>query len=416
MQLFEEWESNVRSYCRTFPCVFSRAKGSYLYDENGKAYLDFFCGAGSLNYGHNNDFIKHRVADYLLGDNALHALDMHTSAKRDFIDAFVSRILKPRSLSYKIQFCGPTGTNAVEAALKIARRVTGRSNIIAFQGGFHGMSLGSLAVTANREYRMAAGLPLSGAVFAKFPTASDWQVSLDELEGLFGNSHSGVDLPAAIILETLQAEGGVNEAPLKWLQGVRTLCDQFNILMIVDDIQVGCFRTGSFFSFDNSGVVPDIVTLSKSISGLGLPMSLTLLKPELDIWKPGEHTGTFRGNQLAFVGATAALEFAASISIEDEVNKKAKYVGEFLRTECAKISKHIAVRGKGLIWGCDLTDVGGGQLAKLVSSECFHQGLIIERAGKGDAVLKIMPSLTIDHSDLQLGCEIIIKSVNGHVK
>ncbi len=414
-RLFERLESNVRSYCRAFPAVFARAQGAYLYDEAGTPYLDFFAGAGALNYGHNNPAIKQRVVEYLLADNVLHALDMYTVAKRDFLRAFDDHILSPRRLDYKIQFCAPTGTNAIEAALKLARKVKGRTNILAFQGGFHGMSLGALAVTANREARAAAGLPMGQSVFFRFPSANDWGESLDQLETLLTDSHSGLDLPAAIILETVQAEGGVNVAPSEWLRGLRAICDRYDLLLIVDDIQVGCYRTGPFFSFDDAGVVPDIVTLSKSISGLGLPMSIVLLRPPLDIWQPGEHTGTFRGNQLAFVAAAAALEFAAAVQLEPSVRNKAALVEDLLEAGVSRLSDRISIRGRGLIWGVDVSGLGGEALAKQISSECFRNGLIVERAGRGDSVLKLLPPLTIETKDLERGCSILLSAIKKYI-
>jgi diaminobutyrate-2-oxoglutarate transaminase len=411
VQLFERLESNVRSYCRAFPAVFARAQGAYLYDESGRPFLDFFAGAGALNYGHNHPAIKQRVVEYLMGDNVLHALDMYTVAKRNFLESFENHVLSPRRLDYKIQFCAPTGTNAVEAALKIARKVKGRTNVLAFQGGYHGMSLGALAVTANREARAAAGLPMGQSVFFRYPAAHNWRDSLEQLETLLTDSHSGLDLPAAVILETVQAEGGVNVAPGEWLRGLRALCDRHDLLLIVDDIQVGCHRTGPFFSFEDAGVVPDIVTLSKSISGLGLPMAIVLLKPQLDIWQPGEHTGTFRGNQLAFVAAAAALDVAAAVPLERAVRDKAAAVEDILRAGAARLSDRIQIRGRGLIWGVDVSGLGGDDLIRRISSECFRNGLIIERAGRGDSVFKLLPPLTIETEDLERGCSILLSAI-----
>lgn len=416
MSIFEELESNVRSYCRSFPDIFGQAKGALVYGEAGKPYIDFFAGAGALNYGHNNDYIKKSVLAYLQDDNILHALDMSTVAKRAFMTTFRNDVLEPRKLSYKMQFCGSTGTNAVEAALKLARKAKKRPGVFAFVGGFHGMSLGALAVSSNRVSRAAGGVPLAGGTFLPFPRDSRaGRDSIEYIERLLVDGHSGVEKPAAIIFETVQAEGGVNVAPEDWLRSLRELCDRHDVLLICDDIQVGCFRTGTFFSFERAGIVPDMVVLSKSISGLGFPMSLLLMKPELDIWEPGEHTGTFRGNQIAFVAATAALEYARDVSLADQVRAKQKFIAEFMQRCVEPVSSSIEVRGTGMIWGIDMSRAGGPDAAKRVASRCFEQGMIIERAGRDDVVVKLLPPLTIENDLLAQGCEILRTAVEDAV-
>jgi diaminobutyrate-2-oxoglutarate transaminase len=418
VRTFQERESNVRSYCRSFPAVFSRAKGAHVYDETGREYIDFFAAAGSLNYGHNNDAIKRRLLEYLQSDGIIHSLDLHTTAKREFLDTFDREILWPRGLDYKVQFCGPTGTNSVEAAFKLARKVTGRTSIVAFMGGYHGVSLGSLAATGNLEKRTGAGLPLGSVVFLPYPSmppaypVAGTHEALAYLEAVLADGHSGIDRPAAIILETVQAEGGVYVAPVEWLQGVRRVCDRYGILMICDDIQVGCGRTGPFFSFERAGIVPDLVTLSKSISGYGGPMSLLLLRPGLDIWQPGEHNGTFRGYQMAIVGATAALEFRSRSGLEKQQGEKEAFLAEYLTGEIRPLTEKIETRGVGMIWG---VDVGrhdrAAVLAKGIADRCFELGLIIERVGREDTVLKIMPPLTIEMAVLQKGCAVLRQAI-----
>ncbi|TKH36958.1 diaminobutyrate--2-oxoglutarate transaminase [Paenibacillus polymyxa] len=410
MNTFETLESNVRSYCRSFPVVFNKAKNDVLYTEAGEGYIDFFAGAGALNYGHNNDFMKNRLLDYLTSDRIMHGLDMYTTAKQEFMESFSERILQPKGLNYKLQFCGPTGTNAVEAALKLARKVKKRNGVFAFMGGFHGMSLGSLSITSNNSMRESAGVPLNNVTFIPYNSTFNGMDTILYMEQLLTDTHSGVEKPAAIILETVQAEGGINIADNEWLRELRQLCDDHDILLIVDDIQVGCGRVGSFFSFERAGIVPDMVVLSKSISGYGLPMSLLLLKPELDIWSPGEHNGTFRGNQLAFVGAKAALEFRDTVGLEAQVKEKEAFVQQYLREHIQKIDPLIEIRGLGLIWGIDVTHLGEA-FAKEVATLCFSKGLIIERAGRNDTVLKIMPALTISMENLSKGCNIIKESM-----
>lgn len=409
---FEMLESNVRSYCRSFPDVFVRAKGSMLYAQSGKAYIDFFAGAGALNYGHNNEFIKERLIQYLQSDGLSHGLDMYTSAKETFLQTFSDKILRPRGLNYKLQFCGPTGTNAVEAALKLARKVKGRTGVFSFIGAFHGMSLGSLSATSSLYHREAGGLPLHDVTFMPFPTGFiDNLDTIGYMEAVLTDDHSGIAKPAAIILETMQAEGGLNAAPTQWLQQLRELCDRHDILLIVDDIQVGCGRTGSFFSFERAGIVPDMVVLSKSISGYGLPMSLLLLKPELDVWQPAEHNGTFRGNQLAFVGATAALEFRESTQLDAETERKAQFVEQYLKEHILPIHPCLMMRGMGLIWGIDVSACRDEHLSKAIVSRCYELGLIVERAGRQDMVVKLMPALTISMDELAAGCEIFKQAV-----
>ena len=414
---FEEYESEVRSYCRNFPAVFTTAKGPFLYDEEGQEYIDFFCGAGGLNYGHNNDAIKEKVISYLQSDGVMHALDMYTAPKRDFITFYEEQILKPRGLNYKLQFPGPTGTNAVEAALKLARKVKKRPGIFAMMGGFHGMTLGSVALTTDAASRAGAGVPLYNVTHIPAPYMFPELDTLHYMETLLTDDHSGVEKPAAIILETTQADGGINPFPAEWLRGVRELCDKHDILMIVDDIQVGCARTGWFFSFERAGIVPDIVTQSKSIGGYGMPFALVLLKPELDVWDPGEHNGTFRGYQLSMVAAKAGLEVMLSEHVEEKVREREKIIARTMDEIKAIAPEKIRVRGIGYVWGVDLYHCDPeGKTSKAVLDECFRNHLIVERVGRGNSVIKVMPELLIDEETLCRGLEILkaaVKTVVG---
>src|SRR5919199_1268539 len=405
MNIFEKHESNVRSYCRSFPTIFHRAKGSYVYSESGEEYIDFLAGAGALNYGHNNDYIKEKVIAYLEADAIAHSLDMYTSAKEKFLSKFFEVVLIPKNLDYRIQFCGSTGTNAVEAALKLARKVKKRTGIFSFMGAYHGMTLGSLSVSGNTAIRSGAFGISNNVSFMPYPYG--FMATFDTInfiESVLTDVNSGIEKPAAIIFETVQAEGGVVVAPIEWMQKLRELCDKHDILLICDDIQVGCGRTGPFFSFERANIVPDMVVLSKSISGYGFPMSLLLIKPELDIWEPGEHTGTFRGNQLAFVGGTAALEYREKINLEHEVKVKEFFLKNFLNEEIKPINENIEIRGIGMIWGIELRNFGGASFAKEITSRCFELGLIVERVGRNDTVIKLLPPLTIEMSALQKAC------------
>lgn len=412
LDIFERLESEVRGYVRSFPVVFNTARGTTLWTADGREFLDFFAGAGALNYGHNNPVLKTALVEYIQRDGITHSLDMATTAKRQFIETFERCILKPRNLEYKFQFTGPTGTNAVEAALKLARQVTGRSTIVAFTHGFHGMSAGSLAATGNRKYRDAAGLPLSHVTMLPYDGYLGSSIdTLDYFEKLLIDPSSGLDKPAAAIVETVQGEGGINVASASWLARLRQLTSAHDILLIVDDIQAGAGRTGTFFSFEFADIVPDIVTLSKSVSGFGLPMSLVLLRPDLDVWKPGDHTGTFRGNNLAFITGRVAIEtYWTNNDFAREIARKS----EILRVELDSIVREfaalkLAARGRGLMYGlaCDRDLLFAGRLAR----EAFRRGVIIETSGANDEVLKFLMPLTISPEELRRGLSIVRESV-----
>lgn len=413
MDIFEQLESNVRGYCRSFPTVFKTAKGAELINENGESYIDFFAGAGALNYGHNPEGIKQKLIEYLTDDGVLHALDMSTSAKRTFLETFDQVLLKPRKMDYKVMFPGPTGTNTVESALKLARKVTGRHNIVSFTNGFHGMTLGSLALTGNSGKRAGAGVPLTNVTHMPFcdylGTETD---TIAALERFLEDSSSGLDLPAAFILETVQAEGGVNIGTRGWLEALAELARRYNVLLIVDDIQTGCGRTGPFFSFEPFDIEPDIICLSKSLSGYGLPMSLLLMKPEHDVFEPGEHNGTFRGHNAAFVTATAAIEqFWKDDELTRKVNRNARQVRDTLLDIAA--DHEAEVRGRGMIQGIEFADKN---IASAISREAFKRGMIIETAGPNDEVIKTLPPLTISDELLEKGLNILAESTKAAVK
>lgn len=414
LTVFDRRESEVRGYVRAFPTVFDRATGSTLIDADGREYLDFFAGAGVLNYGHNNPAFTRALIEYLERDGIIHGLDMATSAKRAFIEAFEQLVLEPRGLDHKLQFTGPTGANAVEAALKVARQATGRSTVVAFTNAFHGLSMGALAATGNSHYRSAAGVGLDDIARMPFDGYLGADIdTLDLLEKQLDDPGSGLDLPAAVIVEAVQGEGGINVARVEWLQRLRAITEARGILLILDEIQAGVGRTGRFFAFEHAGIVPDIVTVSKSISGSGLPMSLVLLRPGVDVWKPGQHTGTFRGNNLAFVSARVALEtYWADAAFAEAVTAK----GELLRGELEQIAaEHPAqgfvVRGRGLMMGiaCD----SDRTLAGRVSKAAFERGLVIETSGAHDEVLKFLPALTITEDELRRGLAIVRESLDA---
>ena len=414
--VFEQYESEVRSYCRSFPAVFATAKNAEIFDEDGRRYIDFFCGAGALNYGHNNEEIKQKLIDYLAGDGILHSLDMYTTAKRDFIETFETKVLRPRGLDYKLQFPGPTGTNGVEAAIKLARKVKGRSNIFALMGAFHGMTLGALALTTDKGSRGGAGVPLENVTHIPAPYMFPELDTVEYAKRLIEDDHSGVERPAAFIIETVQAEGGIQVFEVEYLQKLRAFCDEYDILLIVDDVQVGCARTGTFFSFERAGIVPDMVILSKSIGGYGLPFALTLLKPELDIWKPGEHNGTFRGNQLAMVAAKAGIDYMLGHQVEQQCREKGALAAKYIEENILPLHEKLTYRGIGLAIGIDFAGLGSGDTCQAVMRACFANGVIAERVGRNNEVLKIMPALTIEESVLLEGLEKVKTAIETVLK
>lgn len=409
-ETFEKYESNIRSYCRKWPVEFVSAKGSIYKDTEGNEYIDFFDGAGALNYGHNPDYIKEKLIKYLESDGIVHALDMYTVPKENFINYFEEKILKPRKLDYKIAFPGPTGTNSIELALKLARKVKQRPYIWAFTGAFHGMTLGALALTTESAARKAAGVPLNYTVHIPAPYSMGGNFdSIAYMEQLLSDDHSGYEKPAAIIIETVQQEGGIHVFSKEFLKDLRALCDKYDILLICDEVQIGCSRSGTFFSFERADIVPDIVCMSKSIGGYGIPFAVTLLKKELDVFKPGEHNGTFRGCQLSMVAGLAALEMTVEQDIPAQVKRKEKIVKEYLDKEIKPLLKgKMEIRGIGLSWGIEFND---GKLARAVLDKCFEKKLIIELAGSYDSVLKIMPSLVIEDELLLKGLNIVKESI-----
>ncbi|WP_373019457.1 diaminobutyrate--2-oxoglutarate transaminase [Thiomicrorhabdus sp.] len=415
LAIFDQYESEVRGYVRSFPTMFEKSKGAEIWDVDGKRYVDFFAGAGALNYGHNNDAINDAVIKYLQNNGIGHALDMATVAKHDFIETFVNNILKPRNLDYKLQFVGPTGTNAVETALKIARKVKKRTQVMSFTNGFHGMSMGSLSITGNSYYHdenygvpaYTTQVPFHNYLGAEVNTIA-------YLRKILEDESSGTELPAAIVLETIQAEGGINVAGNEWLQELRQICDDFDILMIVDDIQTGNGRSGDFFSFERAGVQPDIVTLSKSIGG-GHPMSLVLMKPELDKWSPGEHSGTFRGNNLAFVASHAAISrYWSDSGFSQEVKRKSALVEKKMRDLHEKYSEHtVDVRGYGMIWGIEFKDP---EMTSTICSTAFDNGLVIETAGSESQVIKFLGPLIISDELIEEGFDILDQAIEQTIK
>lgn len=404
-KIFEQHESQVRTYCRQYPVVFDRADGTFVYDCDGRRYIDFLAGAGSLNYGHNNPIIRQSLIDYLNDSRIVQSLDLFTAAKRDFVHTFVDKILIPRGLGdYKLQFVGPTGTNAVEAALKLARKVTGSTEVFAFTDGFHGVSLGALATCGERSKRAAGGTPLNNVTRVPFEGFHGNLDTISFIEKMLDDPNSGWVPPAAFIVEVVQGEGGLNVASSAWLQALEKLCRKIGSLLIVDEVQTGCGRTGDFFAFEASGIKPDIVCVSKSIGGFGLPMALVLLRSEHDCWRPGEHNGTFRGSCLSFVAATQAIDtYWSDPEFIESVRKKAVLMKSRLN-ELQGCNRGLSVVGRGMMLGLRF---GEAAYANEVSALCFENGLIVETCGPHGNTLKLLPPLTTEPEILFEGLEIV---------
>ncbi|PIL19836.1 hypothetical protein P775_12585 [Puniceibacterium antarcticum] len=401
-------ESNVRSYSRTFKETFDTASGSWIYTKDGGKYLDFLAGCGSLNYGHNHPTLKQALVDYIVKDGMSMCLDMQSIARSNFIRSFNSIILKPRGMDHRIHFTGPTGANSVEAAIKLARKVTGRTNVVAFTNGFHGCSLGALALTGSSHHRASSAtllnqvtrMPYDGYLGRDIDTAEVLDVMMKDPSG-------GIDPPAAIIIELVQGEGGLQTASVEWVSKIARIAKDHGALLIVDDIQAGCGRTGSFFSFDKFGIEPDLICMAKAISGYGLPMSVLLMKPELDQWLPGEHNGTFRGNTHAFITAATALEiFWENAGFESNLS----FLCADMLRKCISLSDTygLKVKGRGAMMGLEFSDP---EQAARVQSTCVSSGLILERCGPLDQVLKFLPPLNVSSDDLDLGFSIIDKAL-----
>ena len=380
-------ESEVRWYCRNFPAVFIKACGEYLWDQYGNQYVDLFAAAGSLNYGHNQSTLQKTMIDTIISNHLVQSLDFFTPLKENFIAMFNEIILVPRNLEYKYQFVGPTGASAVEAAMTLAKKFTGKSSVICFKRSFHGMTLGarSISDSLGEIGENVKSLPFFSENHRADEAIAQTKQILDELS----------DAPGAMFIEVVQAEGGVFVANRRWLKFIVDYCADNCVVSIIDDIQCGCGRTGSFFSFDTMDIKPSIICLSKSLSGIGLPMAMLLITPELDIWKPGEFSGTFRGNGLAFATAAKALEFWRDQTFLEQLRQNICTIENWV-AELSRIKTELGIcdiRGTGMIWGIEYESI---KLAKALRQELFAQKIIAEFVGKEKRTLKILAPLNID--------------------
>ncbi|WP_227429408.1 diaminobutyrate--2-oxoglutarate transaminase family protein [Psychrobacter sp. I-STPA6b] len=420
----DTFESNVRSYPRRLPFAIQSASGVWITDVEGNRYLDCLSGAGTLALGHNHPLIKDSLIRTLQTDLPLHTLDITTPVKDKFSE-FMYHLLSTDTDEYCLQFCGPTGADAIEAAIKLAKKVTGRSAIISFSGGYHGMSHGALSVTGNlsakagiealmgnvqflpypNEYRCAFGLPIE----------QSHQAHTHYFEHFLRDVESGVNKPAAVLLEVIQGEGGVNPAPIKWLQQVRKVTKELGILLIIDEVQTGFCRTGNWFAFEQSGIDPDIIVMSKAIGG-GLPLALLGIKKQYDVWQAGNHSGTFRGNQLAMVSGLVTLEYLQQHNIAEQVQTLGQWFIAQLQQLQDSYPQIGHIRGRGLMIGVEMVDPtqpmstdgsypADGACASHLQTACFNNGLVIEKGGRYGSVLRFLPPLIISKQELTQALE-----------
>ncbi|UXY55506.1 aspartate aminotransferase family protein [Pseudomonas tohonis] len=412
----KQQESNARSYPRRIPLALKRARGLYVEDVEGRTFIDCLAGAGTLALGHNHPVVIDAIRQVLADELPLHTLDLTTPVKDQFVQDLFGLLPEGLAREAKIQFCGPTGTDAVEAALKLVRTATGRSTILSFQGGYHGMSQGALGLMGNLGPKKALGAVLgNGVQFAPYPYAyrcpfglggeAGVRANLHYLENLLSDPEAGVLLPAAVIVEAVQGEGGVVPADIEWLRGLRRITEKAGVALIVDEIQSGFGRTGRMFAFEHAGIVPDVVVLSKAIGG-SLPLAVMVYREWLDVWGPGAHAGTFRGNQMAMAAGSAVLRYLK----DHDIPAHAAAMGERLAGHLRELQRDYPqlgdIRGRGLMLGVELVDPSGPRdalghpptfsaLASRLQAQCLKRGLILELGGRHGSVVRFLPPLII---------------------
>lgn len=429
-------ESNARSYPRRIPLALKRASGIHVEDVEGRRFIDCLAGAGTLALGHNHPVVIAAIRQVLADELPLLTLDLTTPVKDQFVQDLFGLLPEALAAEAKIQFCGPTGTDAVEAALKLVRSATGRSTVLSFQGGYHGMSQGALSLMGSLgPKRPLAGLLNNGVQFLPFPYdyrcpfglggVEGVKVNLHYLENLLNDPEAGVALPAAVIVEAVQGEGGVIPADLDWLRGVRRITEKAGVALIVDEIQSGFGRTGKMFAFEHAGIIPDVVVMSKAIGG-SLPLAVMVYRDWLDTWQPGAHAGTFRGNQMAMATGSAVMRYLK----EQRLPEHAAAMGERLREHLLILQRDYPqlgdVRGRGLMLGVELVDPAGApdaqghppqhaRLAPLVQRECLKRGLILELGGRHGSVVRFLPPLIISAAQIDQVADIFGKAVAAAV-
>ncbi|MFE9846314.1 diaminobutyrate--2-oxoglutarate transaminase family protein [Streptomyces goshikiensis] len=393
-------ESAARTYARSLPIVPVRARGLTIEGADGRRYLDCLSGAGTLALGHNHPVVLEAIRGVLDSEAPLHVLDLATPVKDAFTSELFANLPAGLAADARIQFCGPAGTDAVEAALKLVRTATGRSGLLAFTGAYHGMTAGALDASGGAPEVRVTRLPYPQDYRCPFGVggAEGARLAARWTESLLDDPKSGVPSPAAMIVEPVQGEGGVIPSPDGWLRRMREITAARGIPLIADEVQTGVGRTGAFWGVDHAGVVPDVMVLSKAIGG-SLPLAVIVYRAELDVWAPGAHAGTFRGNQLAMAAGTATLAYVR----ENGLAQRAAALGDrMLAALRGLIPAHPCVgdvRGRGLMLGVELIDPDTGAaapgLASAVRRECLDRGLIVELGGRHSSVVRLLPPLTV---------------------
>jgi diaminobutyrate-2-oxoglutarate transaminase len=414
-------ESSARTYARWFPIVPVRARGMTVEGADGRRYLDCLSGAGTLVLGHNHPVVLEAIRGVLERGAPLHALDLATPEKDDFVETLFRTLPEPLARSGRIHFCGPAGTDAVEAAIKLTQTATGRRGVLSFTGGYHGMTLGAMAASGGVAVRQAVGASCAEVTRLPYPYAyrcpfgiggeDGADVAAEYVERLLEDPAGGVVPPAAMIMETVQGEGGVVPAPDDWIRRMRRITAGHGIPLVVDEVQTGVGRTGAFWGCDHSGVTPDVMVISKAAGG-SLPLAVIVYAAELDRWAPGAHTGTFRGNTLAMAAGAATLREVSRESLLDRAADLGARMLDELRDLQGELECVGDVRGRGLMLGLELVDPLGEadtigarppapDLAVQARAECLRRGLIVELGGRHDSVLRLLPPLVM--SDRQAG-------------
>ena len=426
----KEYESSARSYPRKFPIAVVKAKGSWLEDADGKRYIDFLNGAGTLALGHNDSEVNQTMVDLIESEAPLHTLDLTTPVKDRFAETLLSILPPELAKKAKIQFCSPSGTDATDAAIKLCKTATGRGSVIAFSGGYHGMGHGAMALTGNCNAKNHVANLMPGVQFMPYPYSYRCPMGLGGdagtkaccayFERLLKDPESGVTKPAAVILEAIQGEGGVVPAPAEFLQTVRRVTKELGIPLICDEIQCGMGRSGKMFAFEHAGIVPDVILISKAIGG-GQPLSVVVYDRELDKWGPGAHAGTFRGNQLAMAAGTVVMN-RLTPEFLSEVTRK----GDYMKSRLLKLKDEVSiigdVRGTGLMLGIEFINPNGpkdlmgvpvpdSETTMRVQRLCFENGLIMEKGGRNGSVMRCLCALTITDEEIDKTMDIFEKAV-----
>jgi diaminobutyrate-2-oxoglutarate transaminase len=413
-----ERESSVRTYPRGLPIAIKRGMGSYVEDLDGNVFIDFLTGAGAMPLGHSHPELVEAIAHQL--PLLTHGLDFPTEIRDEFISTQLSMLPETMRSHMRIEFCGPSGADAVDAALKLCKTATGRSDIIAFQGAFHGSSHVAMTVSGlvKQKERVAGRVP--GIHFFPYPYPlrcalgggeASGKRCLEYLERSLRDPLGGIPRPAAVIVEMIQGEGGVISAPSDFVQGLRRVTRELEIPLIVDEVQTGGGRTGTWFAFEQHDIEPDVIVASKAIGGMGMPVAIVLHNARLDAFAPGAHTGTFRGNQLAFAAGVASARVMRRDGILDHVRDLGAYAMEMLQGFVRDYEIVGEARGSGLMLGIELVQPLTGepntQAAIAVQRRAIERGLIVELGGRGDGVVRLLPPLNVSRETLEQALEIL---------